>query len=382
MDSLKVHIEQILSKIQGIYAFKSVFSTKTYLNSLLPAHGLWFYLTERKLVPSFYIICAISLFSSFSGTLIHSNFVSSYRGLQWFLILGFAQWTATNLKKENFKFIALSIITLSYFLIPLEYFFYEKEFIKHLYGYEFRSFTGLVGEPNYSGALISSIGLICLSLGWRKIYLLSIPLILFYFNRSGLLAILSFSPLIFLSKYEFKLKKVIHWVITFAFILSPIIFIAVDKNLPIDIKQEIEEDSNGRYHTFVGYSYLGLENPIGTGFFREDLVDPNYFLSKTNLRYLDGGNNNIQQHNTLIQVWSELGPFVYFIFSIFLFRTFRNAYKVESKLAFALQGVFFNYLFLNGLNELAFNLFLGISWSSIFLKPHTPNLSTASLQAG
>ncbi len=356
-----------LTRLPLLYSSKYLLGYKTYLNLLMPLHGLWFYVSEKKIIRRFTLILSLPVFGLITSLFVHQNLTSSVRCIQWILILGFTQWASIYFTPDNLQRLFNYIISLAYFLVPIEYFLSKQITIKHFLNLEFRSLVGLIGEPNYSGALISSIGLISLSFKWKRLYLLSFPLIILYFNRSGLLSIVLFSLIIFITpRGNSKLSQYTHILISIMFLSSPVIFYGLNKFLPTEIKQEIEETSNGRYHTYIGYTYVGLENPLGTGYFHEELIKPKYFLKKTNLRYLDGGFSTIQQHNTLIQVWSELGPIAYLIFCIFLWNTFKASFLLSHNLGFALQGVLFNYLFLNGLNEFAFNLFLGLAWNNQF----------------
>jgi len=226
-----------------------------------------------------------------------------------------------------------------------------------------RRFTFVVGEPNFSSLLyLSNLSLAAIYRIKWKIPIYSL-LILLAQSRMGLVGLAIAFFLILIRNYS-KLLVLIARASSIVFLTYPVFLFLLDKILTESQKIFIVSRISSRYYVHNGYFLMGLSNFFGVGYFNGKNKIMDVFSNSSFSKILGGEEFEIiEQHNFLLQMYSEFGA-VGWIVVIYLFLRVDSEINYRSEVALVWVPLVFSLTWVNALHEVAFYLVLAFVFSS------------------
>ena len=329
---------------------KSPLQLPIYFNIIMPIIGLWQFLQMRT-IPKIYLVLFAMLFINLIPTLYFNNSASYIRLTQLFFILFFSIYMIKHLDLNDYSRIFKTIIFLSPIFFLLEFITIGDAGTRDFFGISLTRLTGITGEFNFTAGLLSGI---CLFFMIGKRYPLAIFAALQIFataGRGAFLPLVIFTGLVIVKRlFNRGLALTISFFLLMLMFLYPLFLLKIHHLLDFDTAVKINFYSSLRYQLHLGYAQIGLEYPLGVGYFNGVKTLPEY----TDLFGWRPQENILEQHNLFLQVFSEFGWIGYGLFIIFLLSIVRYAYFISDRILFGFVSFLSMFLFLNGLHEFIF----------------------------
>lgn len=354
MQRLKIFVIKSINLLP-FALLKAPFNFKLYFNIMYPIWGLSYYFVAKRIARPLLLLLAMAL-CSLSVTLYYQDYYNLFRIGQLIGLFSFPFFLAEVLNEELCILWAKRLLFCCIIFAVVEFSFSGLSMSKIMYGHQLYGLRGILGEPNFTGTLILGLTLILSTQKFKWPFIVSPILLLLLLNRSSILVYILFLLLTVISwlmkgptrDVFFKSISSLLMVLNF---LTPFIWIIVNTLISPISKRLLEVLSNGRYHLFVSYSYMGMDFPFGVGFYRGPKhVEEYYHRYLSDLSHASS-DINLQQHNLFIQVWSEFGPIGYLLFWLFLGHLFWRIYGHKPHIAFVFSLFLLSFQFLNGFGE-------------------------------
>ncbi|MBT3981973.1 MAG: hypothetical protein HOE90_11500 [Bacteriovoracaceae bacterium] len=358
-------LDRLKIALFSLSVFKQTLGFKMYLNIILPLLGGFQFLRDRspiRLLLPFQILLLINL----AVVVFKGEYQAIPRLGQLWCLLYFCSFIEKQMPKEILDK-SIKLIAVMGFL----FIFVEMIFGPPLEGYipflktDFTRQYGIYGEPNFSAMLMFGVALYLIVFGFYKFSLLAIIALVFTVSKGTMLALLLFFALFSLK----KLKRLQTWalnILMIVFLFIPLPIYMSGKMLSYPQKLFMHQLTSKRYFLFLPYIKMGIDHPLGVGYFQGPKYIANYqkseiseFSEEQKARILA-----LQQHSIFVQIFSEFGLIGYLIFSFQLWWLFKISLKNrEYEISAAFVSVLAGFSLLNGLSEMTLYLFIGLIMS-------------------
>ena len=340
-----------------VYICKRVLKQKTYLNLLMPLLGGFYFVKHRKIFPIYYPFVLIFLIAMISSLAL-GQWMSVVRCIQTILMVGFSHFLLHYLEKKDYFLILRNILIIFSLMFIYELIFTGPAVVSKpiIFGFTLPRYVGAVGESNFSGMVLSGIGL--LYLVEKKYWLLLWTSIMLLLTASRgawgavLLGLLLLGEPLFSDKGWRITCKSILWLL----FLLPFLLFAVELLFPDQWKMTLNTLSSHRYAIQLTYIKMAISYPFGTGFYNSFEKFTQYFPESSSIvqNGLFNLKGNPHQHNLYLQTLSELGIWGYCLLFLFLKNILNTALTVNRRLAFAFLCLLIGFTTLNAFSEFIF----------------------------
>lgn len=366
-------LDRLLEKfchLVGVGNIKLLFKHPTYLQVIPPLLGFFYFIRHRgKIFPAFYPFLIMISCGVIPVFLQDAPLSTLLRLIQLFLLVGFSHFVATYFDQQTLKTLLWSVFIASLVLLGFEIGTGSFPYQLKRFGLILPRSAGIVGEPNFSGVFY--LGLIMI--GWcANLRLIAIGLIfslIATLSRGSCLALLIFFLLLGLQQLLSSREKFFAYSLQLAlglFCAYPLLWSLLDKFLVWEWKLKLVRFS-ARYYLHVAYIQLGLSKLFGHGVMVTPKKVADFIESNQELKTLAASSNDFdygEQHNFFLQIFSDFGPVTYLLFCLFLFLVLRRLIAEAPKLGTAFVALMFNFIFLNGGNEIIFYFTIGVIFSN------------------
>jgi len=339
--------------LKNAYIFaviKRIYLKKTYL-PIIPAIYALFHLLKNRGLNSATKIIILGILTSFVLTTASlGSYISPVRYFQLISIFIFADYLYTHGKTHEMLLSIKALIIIASIFVILETFTPISLYSNKTF-YLFKRVSGITGEPNFSSALLFSVGIFLLYFKNLKWSVLAIILGSFGFSRGFILALLIGLIFLLVKKINKNVLERLSRVVFFIFLSYPLLLEISHQYLPKKVFQKIH-DLNPRLKHQLFFINAVKNNPLGIGLGNAK----EYYKNNYKIIFKKGpGEKRNEQHNLPTQILSELGiPFylAFIIISLFYFFRLKNSWPITL--------VLLPYFFLNGLNEILLYIFIPI----------------------
>lgn len=343
-----------MSALKLFYIFsliKRVNLTKTYF-PIIPAFYAVFYLIKERSISSttlqFIFVSSLSIVASF----LYDFPVNYIRYAQLVALFIFAEFSLKYISEKNLTLSLKAIVYIAIISLII-----EMNFLPQIYADRtflvFKRTAGLVGEPNFSAAVLFVIGsffTIKRNYFWT---ILTLFIGMFNCSRGYYVSVTILSILVVIRTLGSKrIKYFLGYLLMTSFLTYPILLEVGHQVLP---KEQFRKfyDLNSRIKHQLFFIDEFKSKPFGIGLSRS--IDQ-YTKSHRNIFVLnpDPSLDRVnEQHNLMTQVISELG----IIFYLFLLWQFFKIIKYKETVL-NISIIIVPYFFLNGINEVLLYLLI------------------------
>ena len=340
-------------------AIKNPAETPLYLNSLLLVAGLLVLAVERKITPEFYP--ALLLIGLGLITAIYNGYVDSIARLcQMALIILAASYVARGHADELVEYVSRYLVPIIFIVFIAEILWVGTIRSRVFAGIELPRYIGIQGDPNFNATLYGIIGLLIFSAGWKLRAVAIWIIALFSFSRGFV-----FGLLICMIALPFRRTffiRLIYWPIIVTLLSVPAIVFFVDSVIADETRTMLTEISSRRYDHWLSYLKMGLDHPLGVGYFQSVDLQAQYWPHHTW--------ENQEAHSMFFQVFSEFGFIGYGIFCYFVLGVARKVVSVDYDNAPIFLYLMVAYSLLNALSEWGFWIGLAVLLSTSLQDAH------------
>ena len=146
--------------------------------------------------------------------------------------------------------------------------------------------------------------------------------------------------------YVLRSPKILMGLLVLGLLLQPLIILQVDANINRKTRERLVETSQ-RYVSYVGFSQMGMDHPLGVGMFK-GIERSEYFFARW----------ETSAHNTYLSFFGEAGVFGYLSFFACLGIVGWDACRAEPKKRLILVFLLVAYIFLTAYTKSEFWLSL------------------------
>lgn len=361
--------------LTALAVIKKFSSHKTYLQIIAVVTGyLQLLLNPRLLKPllPLFIMLGVNLLVMF-----HSGFniVQMGRLAQLLGMIGFCQFFVFQFNEEDeSKLINLwEIFSILYFVLEWMYVKESGLYSKYIPG--LRRFYLITGEMNFSAIFYLMLMLVSFHLKKYRTFTVATIFQILAGSRSGLVGVLCFILFLLAKKTSKTFFKVLVWVSLFGMLSYPFALLTSDYFFNPAQKRVLSIASSNRYYLHLIYAKLGIQNPLGVGYFQgvesiKNFYDnnPNYVQNK--LEDPLQRPQLAEQHSLFIQIFSEFGLVGYLLFCGCLLQMSLILYSRERWDLFVILFPFLSAcMFLNVLHEVALYFLLAYVLKRSLVRP-------------
>ncbi len=359
--------KQLILLLPILGVFKRILKFKTYSQVFILAFGGFEAIRSRlKLFPAMYLLIFMVLLNFIPLVSEALPYTMGFRLLQLLLMIYFLQFVAREYSPKTFEYGGYLILTLHLIQVLAESIGPPSGFLRRIWGINIPRFSGVIGEPNFSAALLLGFaGILYFQKNKRLAVLMSLG-ILPTLSRAGFICMVFLFFSWTLAKYSKKLGSIFSYTVLVLGILAPIFAYIANKNADSNQLKALIEKSQ-RIYLVPGHIDIGLDHPVlGVGY-RNSI---NYINTKT--EYVKSLSRKpplkSEQHSLYVQVFSEFGFVGLILFLSFVFYIHYLALLRDPLLSSTWSILLFCFVFMNGLSELVIYLVAGyiLNQSSVF----------------
>jgi len=388
-------LEKILATFVAISPIKYLCGTFVYFNIFFPLVGLVQFFRFRNIPFLFYPVI-VSCFFNLITCFWHLAPAESYfRVIQLFLIIYGAIYVS--FRKNDFLptlilrvFFPVLVVDFLFFLSF--YFFENASHTRNIFGFVVPRYVGLAGDPNFSGMLCAVASMILFSFRKRVNFFVGMVIVfisLFTFSRTVFIVYFVFSLGMLMRR---ELFKIYCWFLLFLVFLFPVSLLLVDSYVSMDDKIYLTKITSARYPFWVAYCTLGIQSPLGCGYFNSlenalDFIDMDLLLHDDLSGYVNQGLIRkdgvravfIEQHSLQLQVLSDFGVVGYLSLWCLIFVLVWALLQSNNKKVLIIISSLVGYTFINAMSEWALWCSIGFSCSLLPLRFSWRDLSFGSV---
>lgn len=338
---------------------KRINKYQVFLQLLAPVLGYMLFISDKdrlKILKSEYslllLLVTINLIPFLANPSLHYFFrLTQLLGIY---LLGFC--FISRITRENLLGFVRLVELLTIILILCQLLFGEPLWTREVFDFNIIRLGGIIGEPNYSAALMFGVMAINIYYKEYRRALLDLALLITTLSRTALVVVFLYALLCFVTVI-FR-KKLVGYFITFCLgllLFYPYLLSPFNQMVDIDIRNKLNNITASRLIIASSYAERARLSFFGAGYFQFDNRIVPEMMSK-NVRQLYNIWSNKEklkeQHSMIIQVFTDFGVFGHLIFSVFILLIDRKAKSVSSIIQLTWFCIVMLFSFINGMNEI------------------------------
>ncbi|NND65522.1 MAG: O-antigen ligase family protein [Gammaproteobacteria bacterium] len=341
-------LNTLLLFVLALGAVKIPLGLPLYFNMFTLLVGLIF-LVSRQVIHVAYVPVILLVVIGFIGPIDTGSLMTSGPRLIQLLLVIFASMFVARMNPVVSASTWLMVLLPIALIVFIGEFTYDSgRYARPIAGEDQRRLAGMIGEPNFNGALYGTLALLAFYVRKKWFALAFVCLAMFSLSRGFGVALVVWLLAVLFNRTRFG--GLFFWSAVLFFVLQPIFLWIIDLRITDELRELLVIVSSHRYAHWTSYLNMGLSSPLGVGYFQGIVIEASY-----------GSVIKAQQaHNLPLQVFSEFGWFGYLLFSSFILNTARNVWKYARGVAPMLVYLIVVYSFLNALSE--WGLWIGIGF--------------------
>ncbi|MCB0393893.1 MAG: O-antigen ligase family protein [Bdellovibrionales bacterium] len=348
-------LKDVLILIPFIGVLKRVLLKKTFFQVLPVAFGYADFLRNKfRVVPAsvpLALMVAVGIIPILKLGIGPEPF---FRLLQLLGMILFMSYLVRNLRESHLTKLISALLIIHVLTLALDLVWGSTPWRREFFGISIYRFPGIVGEPNFSSALLVGLLGISLALNQKGLAAASFLSILPTWSRAGILGSVLLATLHFVRpRLSKRTQMALGLVGTLGFLLAPFLIHILFQFSSPETATRLSSMSP-RFFQIPSYVDLAIDNPLGVGY-RQGGAHVRPYVDR-NMVKVDRSPMYSEQHNLYVQVISEFGFLGFILFGIFLVTITKRSSLNQFRFLPVWLTTLFMFSFTNGLSELIFYL--------------------------